>query len=200
MQCQLTQKPITSEAEFDTTSEETMETVSTDGEKQGVRFGTVRIHTHPITLGDNPAVKHGLPMELGWDHVNSETFDLEEFEQMEGGREKKALIVKNTDRLAWLKKKGHSRGSFLRVCKDVQRIQISRNETNRDPENMIPFVKAPKNNGKVKINDATLKQNEGDANGSAVESAMKKSEELRRDRSNNQLEKDKLFMKWLKRK
>jgi hypothetical protein len=40
-----------------------------------ISFGSVTVHTHPVTLGDNPAVSTGLPVTLGWKAVNSKCFE-----------------------------------------------------------------------------------------------------------------------------
>ena len=47
-----------------------------------VSFGSVHVHEHRMTLGSNPDVSYGVPVELAWSADASDLFDsIEEFEQ-----------------------------------------------------------------------------------------------------------------------
>jgi len=40
-----------------------------------VRFGSVRVRKHPMTLGDNPGgIAKGPPLTIDWEHIESEHF------------------------------------------------------------------------------------------------------------------------------
>ena len=104
---------------------------SGDGEKHAnkVSFGKVRIHTHDVTLSSNPAVSSGLPMELQWDHIESENFSIEDYEEMGGGTKKKPLRVSKVEREKRLVANGHSRSSFSKCFREIQKIKEDRNKT-----------------------------------------------------------------------
>jgi len=95
---------------------------------RGVKFGMVNIHTHDITLGDNPSVSRGPPLALNWNAVNSEHFTLEDYENRFGpaGRAKKVSIRTRED---WLREMGHTTESFNRVCHEIEDIRISRQKS-----------------------------------------------------------------------
>jgi hypothetical protein len=47
-----------------------------------VSFGSVHVHEHRMTLGTNPGVSYGVPVELAWSAETSDMFDsIEEFER-----------------------------------------------------------------------------------------------------------------------
>jgi hypothetical protein len=92
----------------------------------------VRIRTHGITLGDNPAVSTGLPLELEWDHFASESFDVDEYERMNEGVCRSPKRISVNRREAMLREKGHSMSSFTRVSKEIESIQAMRTETKEE--------------------------------------------------------------------
>jgi len=98
---------------------------------RGVKFGMVNIHTHDITLGDNPSVSRGPPLALNWDAVNSEHFSLEEYEN-KFGPAGDAVKVSIRTREDWLREMGHTTESFNRVCHEIEDIQISRQKSKKE--------------------------------------------------------------------
>jgi len=99
-----------------------------------VGFGVVRVHSHSCVLGSNPAVSSGLPVELDWDYILSETFDLDDYEKGTYGQEKKALRLTKEEREAILRMRGHSRSSFNRVFAEISQIKASREEATKTAE------------------------------------------------------------------
>lgn len=107
-------------------------------DKSGVTFGTVSVRSHKNVLGDNPSCSKGLPVELEWDHCQSETFLVDVFEEMRSGVPKRVIRIHPRDRERILRLKGHSRGSFQNVLLEIDSIKQSREasqyefETKRD--------------------------------------------------------------------
>mmetsp|Transcript_25285 Transcript_25285/g.35665 ORF Transcript_25285/g.35665 Transcript_25285/m.35665 type:complete len:226 (+) Transcript_25285:115-792(+) len=57
-------------------------------EKKQLRFGAVGIREHPVIVGDNPTVKVGLPLQLGWDHQEEYQVDIEIYEATKSRRKR----------------------------------------------------------------------------------------------------------------
>jgi hypothetical protein len=64
-------------------SEDTTTTTTImDSNNSNVSFGTVHVHEHRMTLGRNPGVGHGVPVELSWDVEGSNVFNtIDEYEE-----------------------------------------------------------------------------------------------------------------------
>ena len=56
-------------------------TPATNNEARTVRFGTVKIREYESTLGDNPSVRNGPPVGLGWKSKDLKDFTVDEFEE-----------------------------------------------------------------------------------------------------------------------
>jgi hypothetical protein len=97
--------------------------------RSSISFGSVSVHTHPVTLGDNPAVSTGLPVTLDWKPVNSVCFDIDEYERMCQGRREKAEKIHSADREAWLREKGYTKECFKRVEREINEIKASRRQS-----------------------------------------------------------------------
>jgi hypothetical protein len=106
--------------------------LSTLSKKICVSFGCVHIHTHHVTLGVNPAVTTGLPLELEWDHCASESFAIDDYEKKNEGACRRPKRISVSRREAMLREKGHSCSSFTRVSKEILLIQAMRQETKED--------------------------------------------------------------------
>jgi hypothetical protein len=108
-----------------------------------ISFGSVSVHTHPVTLGDNPAVSKGIPVTLDWKYVSSQCFDIDEYERMCQGRRKKAQKIDSADREAWLREKGYTRECLNRVWREISEIKASRRQSrgtsgsNAEPTNEL---------------------------------------------------------------
>jgi hypothetical protein len=136
----------------------------------GVSFGSVHVHQHRMTLGANPEVRHGVPVELAWEVERSCVFDtVDEFE------EKVHAVTTTTDETSLLKNQGssadptsttttsstvphpvkrmtaaereeiasvhHSRDSIVRVQSDMHTIQQHRHDSQRDPAAKMVVMK-----------------------------------------------------------
>jgi len=112
---------------------------SVRNEPKEVRFGQVRVHTHDITLGDNPAVSSGLPVQLQWDPRDSDRYSLEEYERLFGGGSLNR--VSEEDRQKWLTRNGHTQQSFDQVHEEIKKIKGTRNLIKRQDamRNLTPM-------------------------------------------------------------
>ena len=105
------------------------------GHGSGVSFGSVHVHEHRMTLGSNPEVRRGVPVELAWEVEQSEVFStVDEFEEKAhaDGRDSG-----NARRIAAWKREAiaeahHSRESIVRVTNEIQAIQQNRHDSQRD--------------------------------------------------------------------
>lgn len=98
---------------------------SQTSKRSTISFGSVSVHTHDITLGDNPAVKTGPPLSLG-KLVKSEEFKLDEYEAMSKGRSKKAIRIPDHLREEMLRENGHSADSLLQISREINEIKETR--------------------------------------------------------------------------
>jgi hypothetical protein len=101
---------------------------SSSSKKSVVSFGSVCVHTHPVTLGDNPAVSAGLPLALDWHPVRSELFCIDEFEKTRKGRSRKVTRLHESVREALLREMGCSTDSLIKVSREIEQIKRSRQE------------------------------------------------------------------------
>jgi hypothetical protein len=106
-----------------------------EGDEKRVAFSTVSVHLHPMTLGDNPAVSAGVPVQIGWKATESFTRPLDVHESEKGNTDSRRLPrsvhrlrIGPTRRENILKEAGEDRGDVLRVLRSVALIQSSRAE------------------------------------------------------------------------
>lgn len=104
---------------------------------RGVRFGSVRLHTHKRVLGDNPAVRHGPPITFDWAVESSERFQTvddysqelrKEDEDRTKERHPKVKRIDGYERTRMLRRVGHTYGSITRVYKDIEKIKKTRTQ------------------------------------------------------------------------
>ena len=103
-----------------------------------ISFGSVDVHTHKITLGDNPSVKRGPPVRLGSFQM-SESFNLDEFEAMSKGRPKRVNRIPDHLRETWLRENGHSKESLLQISKEIEQIKTTRDMSKMDLNRMQEY-------------------------------------------------------------
>jgi hypothetical protein len=101
-----------------------------DGVKR-VAFSTVSVHLHSMTLGDNPAVSAGVPVQIDWTPTESFTKALDEYEKGKDtgdrpSRSVQQLRIGPTRRENLLKEAGEDRGDVLCVLRSIALIQASR--------------------------------------------------------------------------
>ena len=111
---------------------------STQHEESGsVRFGSVRVHKHRMTLGDHPSAR-GLPVMLAWEVDDSEEIDLAAFQERQ--REKSEYEQRQEPGLRRLDmfareeiaRRNHTRESLTKVQVEMFQIQKSRMASKND--------------------------------------------------------------------
>jgi hypothetical protein len=114
------------------------ETTATDDGVAGgaVRFGPVHVHHHRMTLGTNPSATDGVPVELAWEHEQSDLYETPDaFEEhvrddaihrhpyrYRSGQDPHSTVhrIAPASRLH-IAEQHHSRNSILAVERDIER-------------------------------------------------------------------------------
>jgi len=116
-----------SEDELSTASE----SVDHDTVKKSVSFGAIQIREYDRVLGDNPDVRVGPPVSIGWDFVQLDDMALDHYETT---RPKKKLYL----RMSSITRKNLLKNVFdvpeeeIRAAeKEVQKIQKQRSQTKK---------------------------------------------------------------------
>ena len=119
----------------------------------GVQFGSVRVHTHKMTLGDNPGAKTaGPPVTLDWNVQESERFEDVNGYSMKyhGTRDSQRVIegklvhAHRMDAKERMKIAGrdHTAGSIRKLQSELYTIKKHREESaNEDPEKVVETKK-----------------------------------------------------------
>lgn len=94
-----------------------------------IRFSTVEVREHPVTLGDNPAVTEGLPLTLEWEASNSQSFSIDQYEESLARSHERfegppKIPMEVRQRL--LLQQGYSPDYLAMVEDEVRAIQLSR--------------------------------------------------------------------------
>jgi hypothetical protein len=100
--------------------------------RRRVSFNTIEIREYVRTLGDNPAVRSGPALSLGWIVVDSCILPLALYEHLRPPRVGPIdLIVPHSIREEMLRKQGITRAEMVHVIRESIRIRQSRNQTLR---------------------------------------------------------------------
>jgi hypothetical protein len=100
--------------------------------RRRVSFNTIEIREYVRTLGDNPAVRSGPALSLGWVVVDSCILPLALYEHLRPPRVGSTdLIVPHSIREEMLRKQGISRAEMVLAIRESIRIKQSRNQTVR---------------------------------------------------------------------
>ena len=123
----------TTDATTTSSSKSCMRTESSPkASKKIVSFDSIKIREHPRILGDNPSVKRGPALSLGWYNKGRETkLSVEEYENLRSPDRKKCLAVSACDRMRTLKEEaGVSYKQMLIARKEAAKIRRSRKQNN----------------------------------------------------------------------
>lgn len=107
--------------------------------KGGVHFGSVRVRTHEMTLGDNPGcLTPGPPLTLEWDPTESTRFaNVDEFAETYHGQDADKEEHHPAHRLEGrlrqqIAAQHHSAGSIRRVQMEVYEIRADRKKSSQE--------------------------------------------------------------------
>ena len=102
--------------------------------KKRVRFGTISMREHEITLGDNPCCSNGPSVSLGWRYNKIGPFSVEAYENsMEGSRRTRMqLVIPRCHRESMLVDNGFGRTAIEKSIKEKEKIQKDRRASRKD--------------------------------------------------------------------
>ena len=119
----------------------------------GVHFGSVRVRTHDLTLGDNPGGIVGIPLTLEWDPTDSTRYaNVDDFATKFHGNATEEhhpahrLEAKLRQQIA---AEHHSAGSIRRVQMEVHEIRTERKKSSQE-DPVAAEEKANKKSGSKK--------------------------------------------------
>jgi hypothetical protein len=130
-------------------SEETKEVSETKDRRAaaGVRWGTVEIHSHAITLGDN-VCSCGPPVTIGWTAFDTIVVQVDAYESRKPApRHKGEMLLPAYVREDLLREAGYPRSSVLEATQSVAETKQLRLKSSRDGrfrESVVAFLKGGK--------------------------------------------------------
>ena len=111
-------------------------------DRVGVRFGSVRVRKHPMTLGDNPGgTAKGPPISIDWEHLESEHFStvdgfLEKYPSTSGttvfrlsGQERREIVSGR-----------HSEEDIAQAEEEIKTIRLRRQESASEGDGSIKDI------------------------------------------------------------
>mmetsp|Transcript_27814 Transcript_27814/g.39088 ORF Transcript_27814/g.39088 Transcript_27814/m.39088 type:complete len:229 (+) Transcript_27814:32-718(+) len=105
---------------------------------KNVSFDQIQVREYEITLGDNPAVRQGVPISIGWNYVKQRTKSVDDYEThrpSESRRSYKDLQIKPQERRCTLVNEWSiSKEHVKQAMQEVKVIQRQRRETSKLPE------------------------------------------------------------------
>ncbi|KAL7575571.1 hypothetical protein ACA910_020145 [Epithemia clementina (nom. ined.)] len=123
---------VASSGDLSVTGAELTSALSVGSHNSEVKFGNVRIHTHRMTLGDNPEAK-GTPVTIDWEVQESEELDIDSYEenQWNSGKDRSVHRIdkRSRDKIAL---EHHSRESIVKVQNEIMAIKLSREASERE--------------------------------------------------------------------
>mmetsp|Transcript_30223 Transcript_30223/g.73507 ORF Transcript_30223/g.73507 Transcript_30223/m.73507 type:complete len:280 (-) Transcript_30223:247-1086(-) len=114
-----------------TTATDTSTTTDADALRPSkVRFSTVEIREHNMTMGDNPSVSSGIPVTIEWNHANEFVCDLDVYEKLRPKRRGRyELVLPRSHRTnVCYQSAGYSRSEII---KQVKVVSVTKNERRR---------------------------------------------------------------------
>jgi hypothetical protein len=103
-------------------------------ESKSVQFSTIEVRDYWQCLGDHPDVNYGAPVSLDWDYQSEHSYDIEEYEQISGAKEKKdyqQMTFMAFEREYILRKLGYSKEEIQSRSKSVKKDRKKRSQTRR---------------------------------------------------------------------
>ena len=114
------------------TSEELHENKSSETIQKNVSFDSIEIREHPRILGDNPSVKRGPALSLGWYNRGRVTkLSVNEFEKLRSPKRRKCRALSSRDRKRILQEEAGVNARQMYVAKkEASKIKRSRHQNN----------------------------------------------------------------------
>lgn len=106
--------------------------ISASASKQ-VSFGSIDLHVHQYTLGDNPSLRSGPPVTIAWKSFETFSLDLDDYEREKPDpRQKEMMLLPRSVREHILRNRGFSRGELKEATEQAERIRVQRVKSSRD--------------------------------------------------------------------
>lgn len=103
---------------------------SSAANKNSVTFGLIVVREYKMTLGDNPSVSYGAPVQLDWEYQEQDSQDLEEYEKSRTSRRHlRHLVLNHYQRMEILEAAGFSHGDIRRAQAEMNRLKRQRAQT-----------------------------------------------------------------------
>lgn len=107
-----------------------MSSLSKHSNKNSVTFGLIIVREYKMTMGDNPSVSYGAPVQLDWEYQEQEEQDLEEYEKNRRIRRSlRHLVLNHYQRTEILEAAGFSHGDIRRAQAEMNRLKRQRYQT-----------------------------------------------------------------------
>ena len=103
--------------------------------KRSISFSNLQVREYDLTIGDNPSVSYGPPVQLSWQYSESKAIEIEEYEtekQLDrslGRRSKRVENISWAKREALLKRQGFSQDDIDARMKEVNKVKQGRSVT-----------------------------------------------------------------------
>ncbi|KAL3917146.1 MAG: hypothetical protein SGILL_004851 [Bacillariaceae sp.] len=101
--------------------------------RKEVKFNTLEIREYPLMMGDSPASARGIPLTIGWDHIEEHSgIPIDEYEHLRPmRRERDELKMESLDRVRMLKSEGvgYSRREIQEGVRQVDMERRKREQT-----------------------------------------------------------------------
>jgi hypothetical protein len=113
-----------------------LKTMSDGGLTKNVSFHQIEIREYERSLGDNPSVRSGPPISLGWNYnPNHTVVELEDYERLHSRRDRSEIIMPQSVREDILKDAGVSRQEMSLATKSATEIKNRRAKVNKYSRN-----------------------------------------------------------------
>lgn len=89
-------------------------------------FGQVSVHQHNVIIGDNPSCSKGPPVALDWKLVRSDSYNLDEYENMTKATRRKATRLGRQERETMLQENGFSKQDLILFTEQADQENIIR--------------------------------------------------------------------------
>lgn len=104
-----------------------------NSQQSNVSFHKLYVREYGMVLGDNPCVRSGPPVSIGWEVQDEYHDDLENHERSRGPRrETREMVISRPNREALLRAAGHSKSEFASVIRQTNRIKNQRMSSARN--------------------------------------------------------------------
>ena len=99
---------------------------------RSIQFDSCIVREYDVALGDNPCVRNGAPLSLGWKYVHSGSVSVEEYENIRPSEDRRVsgeLVMPRHVRERLMMEWGHSRSDMRDAVREVNQTKHMRLKT-----------------------------------------------------------------------